>query len=93
MEKSKGGVVYNDCGTHFTVSVDGSIMRCVSCNKPKEYRKLPDGTKGLCFHRCDKVHEAARKSQAKRTFDASEREMPEGRRLFDGFEMMHACGD
>lgn len=80
-----------DHGTYFTVSVDGEMIKCISCNSPLEHVKKPDGTCGACCHKCSKIHEGARSAQAKRTCDRFEAEVPEAKRISDGFWMMGQC--
>lgn len=79
-------VEYIDCGDYYICKVDGSPMRCVSCQKPKEYSKE---TK-LCKHKCSKAHENRRMGahRAQEKSPAMFRKKTWGQRLTDGFAFL-----
>ena len=49
-------VEYIDKGGHELHRIDGKMMVCVSCGKPKEYSK----DSHLCNHKCSTAHENRR---------------------------------
>lgn len=71
-------------------SVDGSLIRCVACNKPIEYTEHYTAN-----HHCSETTERAKRSANTRLekHETTERSLTWGRRLAIGFGLMSRGGD
>ena len=85
MPKDIPQVEWKQNGEFWFVFIDGIVRRCVSCGKPIEHR---GDSISRADHHCSISHEAAKKSANTRHREPLERDVPWGKMLADGCEML-----
>ena len=79
------GIEWKKTGEFWFLFIDGCVIRCVSCNKPIEHR---GDSRSRADHHCRVSHEAAKDAANTRLEEPIEREVPWGKMLADGFDML-----
>jgi len=75
-----------DKGTHYILSCDEKISRCISCGHPIEYSKKTH--RGM--HKCSAAHENRREAANRAAYETvpTRRVLTFGQRLAAGFNMV-----